>query len=165
MPYNIPGVYTGGGMKPENRFIQGIHRLLEDVYHEKMNNPWRAGTADVWYSGNLADLWVEYKYQPTVPIRNITLLPDLTPRQLKWLEDRCLEGRNIAVISGYGDGGIVYVNQEWRTPIQAGELKKRALTKSEIAQWIRNKVGASPCKLGMRCKTQHALSLRATGSS
>lgn len=142
----------GANVKPENRFIQGIHRLIEDVYHEKMNNPWRAGTADVWYSGHLGDLWVEYKYQPTVPLRSLTLLPTLTERQLKWLEDRYDEGRRVAVISGYGGNGVIYTDKEWRTPIQAGELTRRALTKSQIAGWIRSLVGASPCRSPTRSR-------------
>lgn len=152
-------------MKPENRFIQGIHRLLTDVYFEKMNNPWRAGTADVWYSGADGDLWVEYKYLPRAPVRNIALLPELTPRQLKWLAERHAEGRRVAVISGYGDSGLIYQNLEWTAPIQAKELKHRAIPKIEIAKWIRNIVGASPCKLGMRYRAQLEPSVLCTESS
>jgi hypothetical protein len=55
--------------KPETTFIQSIHRHLpKEVYREKMANPYRGGTPDVWYSGYKSDLWVEYKFIPKLAI-------------------------------------------------------------------------------------------------
>ena len=72
------------GRGPENRFIASIHRLLPNELHaEKMHNPYRGGTFDVWYSGNKADIWVEYKYDDNW----------LSPLQAKWGRGRHAEGR------------------------------------------------------------------------
>ena len=127
--------------KPENRFIGSINRLLPNTYAEKMNNPWRAGTADVWYSGNRGDLWVEYKFIERIP-RSKEILPDLTPRQRRWLNDRFDEGRNVVVVLGTPTGGVIYRNKEWTRPLRSEELSKLVVPKAEIARWIYEQVGA-----------------------
>jgi hypothetical protein len=75
--------------KPENTFIGTVNdrlpikkrkastiarRKVSDeshIHYEKMNNPYRGGTADSWYSGLAGDLWVEFKYLPRVPKRGV----------------------------------------------------------------------------------------------
>ena len=132
--------------KPENSFIQSVHRKLkEQVYHEKMNNPWRAGTPDVWYSGNLGDLWIEYKYVTKLPI-SAEIRPDLTPRQSRWLNNRFDEGRNVAVVLGTPDGGVIYRNKEWDKPLSITDIEERLQTREDIARWITNQVGVSKCR-------------------
>lgn len=131
--------------KPENRFIGSLHRKLPMVYAEKMNNPWRAGTADVWYSGVNGDLWVEYKFIERIP-RSREILPDLTPRQTRWLNNRHDEGRNVAVVLGLPTGGVIYRNKEWMTPMDNVALAARVVSKDEITRWILNQVGASRCQ-------------------
>jgi len=126
--------------KPENRFIQGINRHLSRTYIEKMNNPYRSGTADVWYSGSRGDLWVEYKYIERIP-RSAEILPDLTPRQRRWLNARSDEGRNVAVILGTSTGGVIYRNKEWSVPLSDEQLAARILPKDELARWIYSQVG------------------------
>jgi hypothetical protein len=37
----------------------------------KNNNPYNSGIPDVWYSADLSDMWVEYKFLPSVPQRGI----------------------------------------------------------------------------------------------
>lgn len=130
--------------KPENRFIGSVHRYLPRTYAEKMNNPWRAGTADVWYSGERGDLWVEYKFIERVP-RSKEILPDLTPRQRRWLNDRFDEGRNVAVVLGTPMGGVIYRNKEWMKPLTQQEVLARIVSREEIARWIFSQVGASTC--------------------
>ncbi len=131
--------------KPESRFISGINRLLPSTYAEKMNNPWRSGTADVWYSGDRGDLWVEYKYIPRIP-RSNEILPDITPRQRRWLNCRYHEGRNVAVVLGTPTGGVIYRNLEWSIPLDTDTLIERVVPRDEIARWIFTQVGASKCK-------------------
>lgn len=126
--------------KPENRFIQGINRHLSRTYIEKMNNPYRSGTADVWYSGNRGDLWVEYKYIERIP-RSAEILPDLTPRQRRWLNARSDEGRNVAVILGTPTGGVIYRNKDWSAPLSTEQLIERVQAKDELARWIYSQVG------------------------
>jgi len=131
--------------KPENRFIGSVHRLLPRTYAEKMNNPWRAGTADVWYSGDRGDLWIEYKFIEKIP-RSAEILPDLTPRQKRWLNNRLDEGRNVAVVLGTPTGGVIYRNKEWMRPLDHVTLAGLIVPRDEIARWIFSQVGASRCQ-------------------
>jgi hypothetical protein len=131
--------------KPENQFISSVNRHLPTTYIEKMNNPWRAGTADVWYSGDRGDLWVEYKFIERVP-RSASILPDLTPRQKRWLNNRFDEGRNVAVVLGTPTGGVIYRNKEWMRPLDYEALSELIIPRSEIARWIFSQVGTSKCQ-------------------
>lgn len=130
--------------KPETTFIAAIHRHLKETYHEKTNNPFRSGVADCWYSGTAGDLWVEYKYEPNLP-KNKEYLPNLSVRQVKWLGDRCDEGRNCVVILGLPEGGVIYWDKHWLEPQTRVQLLRRALTRQELAKWIFEQVGKSPC--------------------
>lgn len=130
--------------KPENAFIRSIHRLIPDVYGEKMSNPWRSGTADVWYSGLLGDLWVEYKYEAKLP-RSHANRPGVTPLQELWLNQRYDEGRNVAVVLGLPNGGVIFRDKEWMEPLTAEQLAAKVVSKAAIAQWIHDQVGVSPC--------------------
>ena len=95
--------------KPENTFIKGTHRHLVNLYAEKMCNPYRAGIPDVWYSGFVRDLWVEYKY---LPKPTDFIVPDLSKQQLRWIKLRKLEGRDVWVIVGMPAGGIIIKNYD-----------------------------------------------------
>lgn len=130
--------------KPENQFISGVHKYIPDVYKEKMYNPYRSGTADVWYSGKDGDLWIEYKYIPKIP-KKIEIIPALTDRQVKWLNDRYAETRNIAVVLGCPDGGVIYTHRSWTIPMQPSEWIDCIVSRKELAEWIRSKTGTSPC--------------------
>lgn len=131
--------------KPENTFIGAVHKkFLIAPYFEKMNNPFRAGGADVWYSGDVGDLWVEYKYITKIPITADTI-PDCSPLQLRWLANRLDEGRNVAVILGTPLGGVIYRDRAWLNPLSPTELRAKMMTKEELAKWIFSHVGASKC--------------------
>jgi hypothetical protein len=132
--------------KPENSFISGVHRQLDlkKVYKEKMSNPWRSGTADMWYSGSEGDVWIEYKFIPKVP-KSAAISPDLSPRQRKWLRDRYEEGRSVAVVLGHPDGAYVYLDCTWEDPISSVHLLQHSISRSVLAAWIRAQTGDSPC--------------------
>ena len=130
--------------KPENSFITGLHKHLPvALHHEKMHNPYRGGTADVWYSG-CRDLWVEYKFI-VVPVRITTPIKiDLSALQLQWLRRRHEEGRNVAVIIGSKMGGVVFDNLLWETPIHTGTFIASTLSRKDLAAWILQQTGGPP---------------------
>lgn len=130
--------------KPENQFIAGVHKYLPDVYFEKMNNPYRGGTADVWYSGVLGDLWVEYKFLPKLPRRGL-IIPDLSELQKRWIHNRRNEGRRVHVIVGCPAGGVWFLSID---EILAGMPIEsfNPVSRQTLAGDIRSYVGTSPCK-------------------
>ena len=110
------------------------------LYYEKMNNVYRGGTPDVWYSGTLDDLWVEYKWIPKLPVRGVVDLLDLlSPLQAKWLGDRMLEGRNVAIVVGSPKGSWFSNHTTLRTKINPEEFTYSRL---DVANWIRRKTMA-----------------------
>lgn len=85
-------------IKPETQAIYKIHSFIsKEVYHQKMSNPLLAGVPDVWYSGNKADLWVEYKRTDLVTHKAV-IPSKLSKLQQNWLSKRKAEGRNVACI-------------------------------------------------------------------
>lgn len=125
--------------KPETTFIRAIHSLLPvGLHREKNNNPYGSGTPDVWYSGNKADLWVEYKFLPTLPQTAIVdPLKLLSVLQHNWIRDRSEEGRNVAVIIGCARfGGVILRAQELDRPMVATLFRDRLTPRRAIAQWI-----------------------------
>ena len=125
--------------KPETRYRRKIERLIpRSIHREKMNNPFSAGTADSWYSGSGGDLWVEYKFLPSVPQRGIMTSErlGLTRLQLDWLRGRHKEGRNVSVIVGMPTGGVILRNLEWEKEATIKDFVARLLTADDIADWI-----------------------------
>lgn len=123
--------------KPENVFRGGVHRHIPAgaLYHMKTNNPYLAGPPDDWYSGRRADLWVEYKWIPTITPAQC-LRPALTALQQQWINGRYEEGRSVWVIVGCKDGGVIHRDQEWDTPTSVDEFRRRIITRAEIAKHI-----------------------------
>lgn len=125
--------------KPETRFIQRINRLLPlkcGLHYEKMNNPYRRGTADSWYSGVDGDLWIEWKYLPTLP-KVIHPQKLLHPLQTAWLNGRFREGRNVAVVIGCPEGGVILEKEEWTKEIMKQDFLEQLKSATEIACFIR----------------------------
>jgi hypothetical protein len=97
-----------------------------------MNNPWTSGTFDDWYSANPNDLWIEYKFQPKLG----SVKADLSPLQYLWGDERFTEGRNVAVIVGMPQGGIILHMDEWQQRIPVLEVEKRLLKRKQLAKLI-----------------------------
>lgn len=101
-----------------------------------MNNPYRGGTADFWYSGCKADLWVEYKWLPRIPKSEYSLTcgkkPSLSVLQQKWLLDRHNEGRHVCVIIGVPSGVIILNNLTWLGAIDFNKI----ISRDTAAAWI-----------------------------
>jgi hypothetical protein len=135
--------------KPETTYYSAVHRNLpkmSSLYREKMANPYRKGTADVWYSGPKADLWVEYKFN-VLPARMTTPVAiDLSSQQLLWIKDRLRDGRNVWVIVGTKEGGLIFrdgnLHALLTNPVVAKSAFAAALPHRKIAEAITTHCGA-----------------------
>jgi hypothetical protein len=127
--------------KPETRFIKAVHKLLpRELYREKMHNVYRGGTPDVWYSGNLDDLWAEYKVISKLPKKAPVCLDRLlSPLQQQWLEGRHEEGRNLVVILGTPEGAWVFEGTAWKAPLDPAVVRTQGLSKQNVADYIKNR--------------------------
>lgn len=113
--------------------------LPADVYPLKLCLQHESGVADSWYSGNAADLWIEYKWYAKLP-RVIDLLkgkkPKLTKLQQDWLTKRHNEGRNVGVIVATPQGAVVYPGTSWKAPLPRAQFLERALSRKQVAEFI-----------------------------
>lgn len=128
---------------PENVFIGSVHGYLPaDLYRMKNHNQYNGGIADVWYSGNKADLWIEYKFL-IVPKLDVTVIdlvggkkPAISHLQQDWLECRLKEGRNVGVVVGSKAGGVWFKDLSWTQPITAKTFRALLVKRSDLARQI-----------------------------
>lgn len=132
-------------VKPETTFSNSVRKHIpRDVYHMKNNNSYLSGVPDLWFSGNSADLWVEVKYLPRVPWRDSVVPTELLSKlQAQWLERRHREGRQVAVIIGCPDGGVVLPGITWQDEISATSFVARIQSRPALAQWIIERVNTN----------------------
>lgn len=118
----------------EADFTRSIMRKLPpEIYRWKIMNMMQNGVPDCYFSGSAGDLWVEVKYVKA-PKRNTTLFgANLSDLQLKWLNDRYKEGRNVGVILGTNIGSCIMVNGWWKELINREMLTN---TKQDLVEWI-----------------------------
>lgn len=130
--------------RPENSFIGGLEKHLPpgEPYRMKNHNVYTGGVWDKWYSGPVADLWVEYKFIQ-VPKRDSTvieLVSDerkmLSSLQATWGRDRYAEKRNIAVIVGCKEGGVWFPGLTWDRSITTEEFRAKIVSRAELAAII-----------------------------
>lgn len=130
---------------PETRFIMSVHRLLppeDELHREKMANPYRGGTADSWYSGKRADLWIEWKFieLPKRETASIDLIagkdPVISVLQQDWIKQRLLEGRAVWVGVGCKAGGVVFTDTRWASSLLVGEFRALIQSRRQIADQI-----------------------------
>jgi len=123
----------------ESTYTAAVRKEVLPVYALKISLRHESGVADSWYSGQLGDLWAEYKWYAKLP-RVIDLLkgkkPKLSKLQQEWLEARFLEGRNVCVIVASHEGAVVLPGLEWKTPLTLAQFKARAVSRKELAQFI-----------------------------
>ena len=130
--------------KPESTFSRSIHKYLPpEVYYEKMHNPFRGGTFDFWYSG-VKDMWVEYKFIQLPKKPETLILPALSQLQIVWATERSQEGRNLAVIVGCKDGGVVFRDHAWLTPISTQKFQENIMSRKDLAIWLTHQMGRRP---------------------
>ncbi len=125
--------------KPETTFIASVHNHLppgrKDPYWMKNNNEYTSGIWDCWYSGTKRDMWVEYKFLDRIPVKE-AFVPALSALQVHWGNERRKEGRNMAVIVGCKEGGVIFEKGDWENPITNAAFKIRIRSRAEIAAWI-----------------------------
>ena len=128
--------------KPETTFINALHRKLpKSVYHMKNNNPYTGGIPDCWYSGQLGDVWVEFKYLPSMPVRaDVHPTKLLSALQMEWLNGRYAEGRNVAVIIGAPKGGVLLVDRAWEMSLSPQLFASLIRSKDDLIEWIMTQV-------------------------
>lgn len=97
----------------------------------------------MWYSGSHKDMWIEYKYITNVPVKSSIKL-QLSELQKLWLRDRHAEGRNVAVICGCKQGGVVFTDRDWENPTEPSVFTSRILTRKDVAQWIFDQISERP---------------------
>lgn len=125
--------------KPETTFTAAVHRHLPKTLHRvKNHNSFTGGIPDCWYSGHKSDLWVEYKFVPKLPEQ---FTPALTALQSQWLKARHAEGRNVAVIVGAPEGGVILRNLEWGNSMSRTDFLRKLKSRAELAAWICQEVG------------------------
>lgn len=130
---------------PENTFIASVHKHLppmDEFYRMKNHNLYNGGIADVWYS-QVVDLWIEYKFL-IIPKRPDTVIdlrsgkkPSISALQVEWLTERRREGRNVWMIVGSKEGGVIDTTLSLFKPINAADFRGQLRSRAEIAQHIR----------------------------
>lgn len=119
----------------ESSFTKSVHnKLPPGVYKWKISDRFTSGIPDAYYSGNIADLWIEYKWVNKLPKR--ILRPKCSELQKEWLKARMKEGRNVAVVVGSPQGHVIFLQGEWID----GKEPVKVFTTKQIAQWITNAV-------------------------
>ncbi len=122
---------------PETTFIKSVHRHLpKSLYVIKNHNVFNSGQPDVWYSGNAADLWLEYKFTviPKRPDTQVTI--NLSELQKNWLRSRHAEGRDVGVVVGCKEGGAYFEGVSWDMPISADYFRKVVSSRAALASVI-----------------------------
>jgi hypothetical protein len=109
------------------------------VYPLKLSLRFEGGVADNWYSGRGGDLWVEWKWYATLP-RVIDLTagakPKLSKLQQKWLTERHMEGRNVAVIVACAEGAVLFPGLQWVEPITREAFFAACRSRKDMAALI-----------------------------
>lgn len=126
--------------KAESQFIIGVHKHMppcgRGMYRMKNNNEYTGGIADCWYSGDGADLWIEYKHIVVPKLAATMIKPDCSPLQVEWLADRHSEGRNVHVIVGCADGGVVYHDRSWERAMSTQAFRQQLKSRKDLAAEI-----------------------------
>lgn len=121
--------------KPESRFYRRVDSKLpppSKLHRQKIGPATANGTADSWYSGNRADLWIEYKWCSRVT-GNIDVYSLLSALQRHWIEARQNEGRNVAVVVGTPKGNQIFAGHTWRQSFPIGAFN---LNDQQVANFI-----------------------------
>jgi len=118
----------------ESGFTSKINKMVgQRVYTWKVSDRFTAGIPDCYYSGPVRDLWVEYKL--IQPVKSTKQPAALSALQIKWLTDRMLEGRNVAVIVGVGTKhGLILTGKSMFEPLELSAT----VTCAEISDYIRS---------------------------
>ena len=89
----------------EAAFIKKVNRALSSaIYKWKINDPYHGGVPDAYYSGPGDFCFVEYKYNPKLPVRGTSKINFmLSAQQELWLHKQQSFGIPVFVIAGCED--------------------------------------------------------------
>lgn len=131
--------------KRETTFYSGVNaKLPKEIYQEKMFNPLRGGTPDMYYELR-RNLWCEYKYEP-LPARDTSIVRcTVTELQKWWLDRNHANGHKPIVIVGTHLGrvpmGAIFTSpRQWSTGMPCGSFKKLLMTQRELVDEIARRV-------------------------
>jgi hypothetical protein len=142
--------------KPETTFVSSVHKYIpkREIHKEGMANPYRGGTPDNYYDATpwlgpesmkpeVQDLWVEYKFKPKIGLKldlcNQASKPALSSLQMKWIRRRYSAGKNMWVICGFPEGGIIMKTpEEWARVWTKTEILAAMKSRREIANCVIN---------------------------
>jgi hypothetical protein len=62
------------------------------------------------------------------------IVPNLSDLQKEWLNKRYQEGRQVAVIVGSPEGGVMLSDLAWETPVKPDYFRSQLKTKPELAK-------------------------------
>ena len=120
----------------ESTFTRSILKgLPPEIYKWKVQNVDQNGVPDCYLSGTHNDLWMEVKYIKA-PKRDTTIIDPtklLSPLQLRWLNGRHAEGRNVCVLLGSDIGHCIFQNGKWNNLVYKTSL---TLTRQDVIRWI-----------------------------
>lgn len=135
--------------KPENQFISSVHKYVDiDVcYYEKMANPYRGGTWDVYYEGIRNAMWIEYKFYPKLPpvmnLKDHSKNVALSALQQAWGKRAHNHNRLVGVIVGTPKGGIILPALSYRKEYTREMAEQMLKSRKEIAAWLTKIVSGS----------------------
>ena len=102
------------------------------------------GTPDVYYEGDGACIWIEYKYYSKKLPKILDLIGKgkLSVKQAIWLERAHNNNQKVAVIvGGTPTGGVILEGLNWKGEHISAELDP-LLNDKEICSWIAEQVHA-----------------------
>jgi hypothetical protein len=130
---------------PETRFIASVQKHLpavDEFYRMKNHTQYNAGIADSWYDGSRRDLWVEWKWVelPKQPDTIIDVMagkkPSLSKLQQDWIEGRRANGRNVWIIIGCKEGGVLYSHSQMPVAVRTADFVSRCHPRAQLASFI-----------------------------
>jgi hypothetical protein len=139
--------------KPESNFIKRLNKAFSKApdkapYCEKMSNPYRGGTPDVYYEGDKSTLWVEYKWYPRTP-KKLSTFENLSPLQTLWVKRAYSNGVNVAVIAGSPAGAMIIT--EFSTDTEFPFVPQ---SETAVSHWLWAQVTEKPYALARPQRTR-----------
>ena len=120
----------------EHSFVRSIHRYLPpEVFSWKIHDTYTGGVPDAMYCGPAGLLFVEYKYVPTLPKRDDTLIRhSLSELQIQWLE-RVSGPATAALVIGVEKTAVI-LKRDFAQNISRMHYLEQNITRQDVAEWI-----------------------------
>lgn len=124
----------------EHGFVKAVHRHLPGgVKVWKIKDDFHGGVPDALYFGTAGQLlFVEYKYQPKLPVKNTTLMfkGSVSPLQYHWFKDLKLRQIPMAFVLGAEKQAVILYTDKYIKGIPKAKFLENACSFQEIARDI-----------------------------